>query len=91
MKHPRGDQSLSWDSYQDAQGRTFDCPDEEPSADLVWVVVSYGREVGPPASTWQRFKALGAGPLWYIAEPVGDPVLVEQGEASDAGLEATAA
>ena len=90
-KHPRGDQSLSWGTYRDAQGREFDCPDAEPSTDLVWVVISYDREVGPPASTWQQFKALGAGPLWYIAASVGEPVLIEQDEPADAGLVAEAA
>jgi hypothetical protein len=73
-------------TYQDAAGRAFDCPEDAPTGDQAWIVISYERTAGGPAATWQRFEVSGAGALWYIRQPVGDPIVVEasRDEASEA-------
>ena len=76
-KHARTDSAPSWGTYEDASGRVFECPEDEPTEHHAWIVISYERTAGGPASTWQRFEVGGAGALWFIRQPIGDPVVIE--------------
>jgi len=76
-KQARDGETPNWGSYEDASGRVFDCPEDPPTDEQAWIVISYERTAGGPASTWQRFEVGGAGALWYIRQPVGDPLVVE--------------
>ena len=76
-KHARIGAAPAWTSYRDAAGRSFDCPTDEPTEDQAWIVISYDRTAGGPASTWQRFEVGGAGALWYVRQAVGDPIVIE--------------
>lgn len=87
-KHPRSEDAPAWGSYEDASGRVFECPEDAPTSDHAWIVISYERTVGGPAATWQRFEVSGAGALWYVRQPVGDPIVIEA--ARDANSEAAA-
>ena len=67
----------AWGTFTDAAGRTFRAPAEAPTDEEVWVVLSFNRTVGGPASVWQRFRAAGGGPLWELLGATGEPVLIE--------------
>ena len=82
-KHGRQGAAPEWSTYQDASGRVFECPEGPPTNDQAWIVISYERTVGGPAATWQRFEVSGAGALWYIRQPIGDPIVVEAQRTED--------
>ena len=83
-KQHRNGGTLDWDTYEDAAGRSFDCPAEAPSENHAWIVISYERTVGGAASTWQRFEVGGAGALWYVRQAIGDPIVVEAAREDEA-------
>lgn len=76
-KHPRSGPAPAWGTFTDGNGRVFDCPEDEPTETHAWMVISYERTVGGPAATWQRFEVAGAGALWYVRQPIGDPIVIE--------------
>ncbi|MDA0352760.1 MAG: hypothetical protein O3A10_11190 [Chloroflexi bacterium] len=76
-KQIRSGPAPAWGSYEDTSGRVFECPEDAPTDTHVWIVISYDRTAGGAASTWQRFEVGGAGALWYVRQPIGDPVIVE--------------
>jgi flagellar biosynthesis GTPase FlhF len=89
QKHPRVGSEPEWGVYEDAGGRVFECPEDPPTGEFAWIVISYDRTVGGAASTWQRFEVGGAGALWYVRQAVGEPVVIEARR--DAGQEDEAA
>jgi hypothetical protein len=87
-KQAKNGATPGWGTYQDTTGRVFECPEDAPTENQAWIVVSYERTAGGPASTWQRFEVGGAGALWYVRQPVGDPIVIEAKR--EAGEEAAA-
>jgi hypothetical protein len=77
QKHPRVGSEPEWGVYEDAGGRVFECPEDPPTGEFAWIVISFDRTVGGAASTWQRFEVGGAGALWYVRQAVGEPVVIE--------------
>lgn len=82
-KHPKDGATPGWGTYRDSGGRAFEAPEDAPTDEVAWIVISYDRTAGGPASTWQRFEVGGAGALWYVRQAIGDPIVIEAHRAAD--------